>query len=235
MRFLGLGKTAHCIVCEERVTKEFAVLLCDELCICGECAERIEQYKSTPAFEGRDYLKFLISAFPYSGALRDAFAKFKFFGQEGYGKIFAQLLADSAKDLINPGDFDIIVPVPLSRQRMSERGFNQAAVMAKAVAERYGIAYSENVLFRIRNTKRQSGLSVAERNINVRDAFLADGLFAARKRILLVDDIYTRGATMSECARVLYDADAYMTAGMTLFKTHLPDNGGPAAGIRGAR
>lgn len=212
-----------CIVCRERVPGEYAHVFADNLCICEECYDRIDKFESPAAFEGRKNLKFHIAAFPYTGVLRDAFVRYKFGGERAYGRIFALLLTDCIESFWTPGDFDLIVPVPLSAERICERGYNQSALIAEYTAERLGAEYRDDLLFRTRNTERQSGLNTASRFRNVRGAFMADKTKAAGKSVLLVDDVYTIGATMSECADALFSAGAVKAAGLTLFKSVAPE------------
>lgn len=106
---------------------------------------------------------------------------------------------------------DAIVPVPLHRQRLWQRRFNQSAVIAAALSRESGKPALHGALLRRRATLPQKGLSRAERLSNVRGAFATqerDGKLLQDKRILLVDDVFTSGATLNECARVLRRAGA---------------------------
>lgn len=206
----------QCIICRERYPSERTYISDGRLCICTDCREKIKVFKSTAAFKQKRDLKFHVAAFPYEGVLRDAFRRYKFFGEWAYGGIFSSLMCDCLEKLWSTGDFDMIIPVPLSKERLNERGYNQSAILAKAVAERFGAEYSE-ALFRIRHTKRQSELDAKERAGNVRGAFLADSEKVCGRKILLIDDIYTMGATMCECAETLTKAGAATVAGFTLF------------------
>jgi ComF family protein len=103
------------------------------------------------------------------------------------------------------GRFDRIVPIPLHRSRMARRGFNQAAVLAREVAGGLGCGF-EDSLQAVRGTRDQVHLSAAERRANVRGAFRARSRVGGR--VLLVDDVLTTGATLSEGARVLREAGA---------------------------
>lgn len=214
--------TCHCIVCKNRYSEHFAPVREKGLCICADCYEEILRYKSPSSFEGSMYIDFLLAAYPYTGALRDAFAQYKFGGQRGYYVVFSKLLCGYLENFINPQDFDMILPVPLSVERMNERGFNQSELLARGVCEHFGIEFCDNALFRTRHTQRQSELSRAARIENVRGAFIADKSVVGGKRILILDDICTVGLTLNECGRAVSEAGAKSAAGIALFKSHLP-------------
>jgi ComF family protein len=105
----------------------------------------------------------------------------------------------------------VIVPVPLHRRRLWSRRFNQSAMLALAIAEATGTPFAPTALRRIRPTRQQVGLSARERSENVRGAFrVGDGerIAVAGRRVLLVDDVYTTGATMKAATRALTRAGA---------------------------
>lgn len=212
-----IRKICRCIICRESFPAEFAVLSSDELCICADCWENMDKFKTPSAF---DELRMqCIAMQPYTGILRDAFLRYKFYGEMAYYTIFARLMRDGLLKMINKDDFDIIVPVPISKRRMNERGFNQTALFSKVVAEELGIEYSEIALLRKRNTKKQSTLSSRERFENVKDAFLAREDILKGKRVLLTDDIRTVGATMHECTRTIMAVGAKSVVGAVIFKS----------------
>ena len=108
-----------------------------------------------------------------------------------------------------PGMHDLVVCVPLHRSRLRWRGYNQAALLGAAVARRLGCAFDSTVLARVRSTPPQTALNHRLRARNVRRAFaLAEPRRIANRRVLLVDDVMTTGATADECAGVLLDAGA---------------------------
>lgn len=116
-------------------------------------------------------------------------------------------------------DFDIVVPVPLSKERLYERGFNQAELLAKDIAKQFHMPCVTNALKKRKNTKRQSELSMEQRNRNVRDAFVLDRADAIyKKHVLLIDDIFTTGATVREASAVLSCAAETITV-CTVAKT----------------
>lgn len=106
---------------------------------------------------------------------------------------------------------DLIVPVPLHPRRLWQRRFNQSALLAQALASASGKEFLPEALVRLRHTVPQKGMNRSERKNNVRGAFCANGRYAgniAGKNILIVDDVFTSGATLNECARTLKRAGA---------------------------
>ena len=98
---------------------------------------------------------------------------------------------------------DWITAVPLGRRRQHERGYNQSALIAEKVAGKLKISYSNELLFRVRETHTQVGLNADERRQNMVDAFTAEPSFCRGKSVLLIDDIATTGATLNACAKAL--------------------------------
>jgi competence protein ComFC len=97
----------------------------------------------------------------------------------------------------------VIVPVPLHKKRYNWRGFNQSALLAKLLAKRLGIPYQE-ILLRIKNTRPQVSLEAYDRHKNIKNAFEVNSKFQIQNsKFLLIDDVWTTGSTMSECANVL--------------------------------
>ena len=118
---------------------------------------------------------------------------------------------------LDAGQFDVIIPIPLSSTRSRERGYNQARLLAKELAKEFSIPLAENQLRRIRHTDPQSLLDEKQRWTNIKGAFTIRKLKNLRhKNILLIDDLLTTGATASEAARVLKDAGAGTVGVLTL-------------------
>ena len=154
--------------------------------------------------------------FRYGGELATAIKRFKFGGGRGRGRPelarpLAALLCDELGRAAR--GVDLIVPVPLSRQRLRARGFSQAHRLAQAlVASQKKPELALHALARIVDTREQARLSRAERQENVAHAFAvtrAGRTLVAQRRILLVDDVVTTGATVASCARTLLAAGAY--------------------------
>jgi ComF family protein len=115
---------------------------------------------------------------------------------------------------------DLVVPVPLGRDRLYQRGYNQAGLIAFALAKMLDLSYSDKALQRIRETKSQVGLDSTARMQNVRGAFQADGTIVNGKTILIVDDLFTTGATLSACALSLLESGANKVYGLTVSRAH---------------
>lgn len=184
--------------------------------ICGKCFDRLPKTGPTMSFEGQRHTDYIISPFYYTKGLRDAILDHKFNGAYAYADVFLALMTDALEGIkYMLGEFDMLVPVPLSKRRINERGYNQAELIAKPLAEVIGIEYRDDILRRDKNTRHQAGLRNYERMTNVRGAFsAADG--AVGKDIIIFDDIYTTGSTIEECAKTLKSAGAGKIIGLTL-------------------
>jgi ComF family protein len=118
-----------------------------------------------------------------------------------------------------PVTVDAIVPVPLAPRRQRERGYNQSELLGRELAARWGVPVETTVLRRVRETPPQVGKSAAERRANVRGAFACiEGAPVTDRRILLVDDVATTGATLNACAEPLKAAGATRVVGLVLAK-----------------
>ena len=131
-------------------------------------------------------------------------------------KVMAPLMAGVLSGYPGGNRFDAVVPVPLHRSRLAKRGFNQAELMARGVARRINASVLDKLKV-VRRTRDQVELSAGARRANVAGAFASRGPVAGR--ILLVDDIFTTGATLSECAGVLRKAGAGEIHALTLCRT----------------
>jgi len=148
------------------------------------------------------------AALPYEEALRQHLLAFKYKNQTWLLRPFSKLLLQTVKRYYQDIVFDMIVPVPLSRQRQLERGYNQSELCAKILAKQMGLPLATSVLIRIKDTPYLAQLKPKERIGLLHDAFAVKQKLPAKSRVLLIDDIYTTGATTSACTRVLLESGA---------------------------
>ncbi len=145
----------------------------------------------------------------YDEASRDLILKLKHADRSDLAGLFAHWIARSAGDVI--GEADALVPVPLHRLRLLGRRYNQAAEIARRLSARTGVTYFPDALVRSRATRSQGGQSAAGRRRNVAGAFRVPPGWRRRvagRRLVLIDDVLTTGATLEGCARALKAAGA---------------------------
>ncbi len=147
----------------------------------------------------------------YEGPLRHAIHRLKYGRSEPLGDALGAFLANRlvADELLVWPRPDVVVPVPIHAARLAKRGFNQAAVLAAPVAALLGVPFLPHVVVRARKTPPQVGLSRQARLANLAGAFVvSEPAAVAGKIVLLIDDVFTTGTTVSACAQALGDAGA---------------------------
>ena len=152
-------------------------------------------------------MRALIAAFPFEGPARSALLAMKYGGRTRLVRYLVQGLELALER--RPLTIDLVIPVPLSSGRLRSRGFNQSELLARPVADHHQWALAPRTLARIRDTPQQTRLPAARRSQNVAEAFaVLDPGGVKGKRILLVDDVATTGATLNACAAALLSAGA---------------------------
>jgi len=178
---------------------------------CGACLRRDGALDLSVA--GVDY------GFPWDGLLQ----QFKFGGRPELASLLLDRL-DAALDVILPPAPDWLLPVPLARQRLRERGYNQSWELARQLARRRGLHCDARLLLRTRDTPHQIALPAEQRASNMRGAFAIEPLRLAELRgrsVALVDDVMTTGATLRELARVLKAAGVVHVQAWIIARTQL--------------
>ncbi len=155
------------------------------------------------------------SAGLYRDAIREALHAFKFGGKTSLARALGDLLAEVGLAMLPQDAVDCLIPVPLHPAREAERGFNQSLLLARRLSRRWRVPVADGVLRRVRSTRTQTQLSAGERRANVLGAFVLRRPHAVGgAHALLIDDIFTTGATVSECSRVLLAAGGARAAGV---------------------
>lgn len=199
------GKGSKCILCKKRASD--MTISADGVGICRKCYRKAMDKRVPDYYDTGGNIRRLFAPFLYEGEIRNAIFELKFGGSYAYAKVLAQLVCDALPPYYLYSGYDFIVPVPLHSKRLDERGYNQAELLAEAISERLAVSMREDILFRTRNTKHQMYLTRAMREKNVTGAFWA-AEDVSGKRILLVDDIYTAGATARACVAALLEKGA---------------------------
>ena len=153
----------------------------------------------------------------YERVLMDVIHRFKYGGKISLGERLGEFMADFSYPSLAIADYSLIMPVPLHPRRLRQRGFNQAVVLAREISRRFSLRLDFLSLQRVVFTEPQVGLGKEMRERNIRSAFrVVDAGRITGEKILLVDDVYTTGSTVKECARILMESKAEQVAVMTL-------------------
>ena len=202
----GAGALHICPACHERMPG-----ICSPLCavcgipffdagadhVCGSCSLH------RPAFDEAR------AALAYEGASRDLIHAFKYRNKTHLRRPLALMTIERLAEFICSRRPDLVMPVPLHRKKLSDRGFNQAVLVGELLSRHFRVPLERHNLRRIRWTEPQINLAAAVRRANVRGAFsVHDPDRVSGRRIMLVDDVLTTGSTVEECARTLRAAGA---------------------------
>lgn len=199
--------------------------------LCASCAAKIELLKTPICFycgkisveaktcsnckkREKTQLSAIIPAVRYDiGPMKEIIHQLKYCGVSELSEILGELIFQKIKDL-DFGKNIIIVPVPLNLRKKNIRGYNQAELLAKYLRNRLGAQFAD-VLVRNRNTASQTTLHRRERLLNLKNAFTCtDANLIEDKTVLLIDDVATTGATLSECANILMQSGAKKVIGV---------------------
>lgn len=171
---------------------------------CGkEISDGTEEYCSDCRKHRRTF-EYAISVFNYTDIASDSLSAIKYKNRREYLDFYAEEAVRLRGDRLLGIHADCMIPVPVHPARLRKRGFNQAALLAEKIGEKLHIPVEEGFLRRNRNTAPQKVLGPAERLKNLQQAFTTDKAAPEwMRRVILVDDIYTTGATAEACTRVL--------------------------------
>ena len=178
-------------------------IISEEEQYCPECQKRER------TFDGG------FPVFNYVPPVSDSIVRMKYHDRQEYSEFYAEEIVKRFGERFRLLGIDVILPVPIHRDKYKTRGYNQAGLIARGISEMTRITFSERILIRNLNTEPQKELGEVERERNLRSAFEVDEAELGKmnsklgkniKTVLLVDDIYTTGATIEACTRVLRSA-----------------------------
>jgi ComF family protein len=223
---------AQCRVCEKQLGLESVPYMCGEcwddmplieppwceMCGIPNTNGKCDKCATTPPPYGK-----LRTIAYYEAALQQAIHLFKFEKRTSLAKPLTQLTMEHIPDDCDITEYDFILPIPIHKKRLRERGFNQATLLANGIAKTTRVQVVTDALVRHRNTSPQSSLDREARQTNIVGAFeLQKKEVVRNKRILVLDDVYTTGATVREAVKVLWNADPIEIDVLTLARTLNP-------------
>lgn len=185
---------------------------------CLKCGKEISDIEKEYCEDCESNTRSYIAGFPainYVGPIESSIAQFKYHGKKYYGAYYAEEILKCQGDRLRELEPDALIPVPVHRKRYNKRGYNQAEVLARELGRRLNIPVDSGILIRGVNTSPQKTLDDRERENNLKRAFQYSGKIVEYNKVMLVDDIYTTGATIEACTRVLNDIgikDVYYTS-----------------------
>lgn len=150
------------------------------------------------------YFEELITMFKYEGIIRKIILDYKF-NEKSYTYLtFTKFILKNKNVFEKIKSYDTIIPVPISKKRYKERGYNQSYLIAKEIAKNTDLEILNNCLIKTKNIIEQSKLNKEERKINIQGVYeIKNSALIKNKKILLIDDIYTTGSTVNECSKIL--------------------------------
>lgn len=190
-----ISKDALCPKCNLELKKQAEVNILQK----GEIEENIKKEK---------YFEELMYIFKYEGQVRKLILDYKFNEKSYLYKTFVNFLLKNEKIFENIKKYDKIIPVPISKKRNKERGYNQSLLIAEEIANKTNLGLVNNCLIKTKNIIEQSKLNKEDRQQNIQGVYsLQNERLITNKKILLVDDIYTTGSTVNECCKILQQAN----------------------------
>ncbi len=193
-----------------------------ESLICPECWDEVEEFKTAFCLGCRQSIESgmrcgecppetagpVLALGRYTDPLKEIVHQFKYKGYRRLGAELAERLTDKYASFLKRLKIDVIVPVPLHSYRRKRRGFNQAGILADIIGRRMEVPVESGSLIKARRTRDQARLDPNRRKTNISGAFEVAGSILRAKRVLVVDDVMTTGATMDEAARALKESGA---------------------------
>lgn len=204
---------SSCIFCNKNL--EFN----KQLEVCDDCYNKLNFFDNNNCCDKVEYVKYydkVLAAFFYDGEIKKLIKEFKYKHKAYLYRTFARLIFDNIKNI----EADIMLSVPLYQDRQKERGYNQAHLLAYYMSKLMKIKYCEKVLKRIKTTDSLALCNKMQRSNVIKGAFKVEDKEKIRdKNIIIIDDVFTTGATINECSKILKLNGAKNITAIVLAKT----------------
>ncbi len=195
---------------------------CGNVCkeaVCKKCELKLKKYELNLIRKNKKYYQESMHLYRYDGEIREKIIDYKFNNKAYLYKTFANLILKNKKVCGFFKNYDIIIPVPIHKKRKQLRGYNQTELIAKEIAKKTHLTLVRNVLIKQKNTQTQSLLTRAQREQNIKNAFVLNNEEKIyNKKVLIFDDIYTTGSTVLECTKILKKAGTKKVGVLTIAK-----------------
>lgn len=197
---LDLLYPPKCAFCQKLINR-------GQMGMCPDCSDSIPKLSKSEGVQRKKNAGICYSPLRFDGVVRTSIHRYKFSGCSGYGAVYGKLVGQYIREHCDTLP-EVVTWVPLSKKSLRERGYDQAYLLAKAVAQELNLPI-EATLVKVRHTEQQSSLEREERSANVLGAYeVIAGLDATEKCYLLIDDVVTSGSTLAECVFQLRMAGA---------------------------
>lgn len=177
----------YCMACGKQLTQDGQIY-------CKDCNDRSRFFRRGRAF------------CVYDDPMKKSMYRFKYDGRREYAEYYASCMADAFGEWLKSLSPDALIPIPIHESRKRKRGYNQAELLAESLSKSLGIPCQNHILKRLSATKKQKELSVSERENNLKKAFKTTRNDVELNTAILIDDIYTTGATIDAAAAALVHA-----------------------------
>ena len=190
--------------------------------LCKKCEKILESHSKFEIQEKQNinlYFDKHLYIFQYEGIIRKLIIDYKFNEKSYLYKTFANFLLKNQKFFEILKSYDTIIPVPISKKRKKERGYNQSTLIAREISKRLKIEINTSCLYKAKDIVAQSTLNREEREQNIKGVYqLKNVKKLENKKILLIDDIYTTGSTLNECSKILRKSNPKVITCFTMAK-----------------
>jgi len=233
-KILNLFFPFQCPICNTIVNKSNICDICWKQLIfiqqpfCSKCHHpfEVESNKSTLCINcitNKIYFKKSTSILIYNKTSGTLISKLKYKDQTNIAKFAAKLMSEHSQDFLKENNIDLIVSIPMHKKKLQQRKYNQSALLAKKLAQLNNIEFILDFLIKTKNTKPQTTLKQKDRKTNLQNTFSLNLKYSLKnfrnKNILLIDDVFTTGSTLNECAKILVKNEIKNIYCLTLAKT----------------